>query len=103
LDRFIADAVATSDKYWIASLLIGAVLMGLEAYQKRWSIILVLTIALLVFHPHLTVHPFPTPSCEFASVQDSQVVTAVLAMMLAYRVVKMFVQRAMRRVHQHDG
>jgi predicted cobalt transporter CbtA len=93
LEGFIADAVGTSRKYWIASILIGAVVMGLEAYQKRWSIILALTVALLIFHPHLTVRPLPGPSCEFASVQASQAVLAVLVMVLVYRVVKMLASR----------
>ena len=88
LDDLIAGAVATSRKYWIASILIGAVLIGLEAYQKRWSIILLVTIALLTFHPHLTMLAFPMTDCEFLSVQASQAVLGVFVMMLGYRVVK---------------
>lgn len=93
LDGLIADAVATSGKYWIASLLIGELVMFIEAYHRRWSITLALTIGLLIFHPHLTVRPFPMPSCEFTSVQASQAVLAVLAVlvvMLGYRIVKIF-------------
>jgi hypothetical protein len=88
LDRLIANAEDTSSKYWIASLLVGALLVCIEAYQKRWSVVLFLTIALLAFHPHLTVRAFPMPSCEFASVQGSQAVLAVLTIMLGYRLIR---------------
>src|SRR5215472_10672108 len=56
----------------------------LEAYQRRWSIILVITIAVLVFPPHLTVRAFPMPSCDFISVPASQGVLALLVLMLGY-------------------
>ena len=92
-DGLIADAVATSRKYWIASILVGVVVMSLEAYLRRWSIILAATIALLTFHPHLTVRASPMPSCEFISVQASQAVLVVLLMMLGYRIVRMLVSR----------
>jgi len=85
LDRFIAEAEATSRKYWIASILVGAMVMAL-AHHRRWSITLAVTIAFLIFHPHLTIRAFPMPSCEFISVQASQAVLAVLAMMLGFRV-----------------
>jgi lysylphosphatidylglycerol synthetase-like protein (DUF2156 family) len=93
LDVLIAGAVATSRKYWIASILIGVVVMSLEAYLKRWSLILAATIALLVFHPHLTLLAFPKPSCEFISVQASQAVLAVLVMMLGYLIVRLLMSR----------
>jgi predicted cobalt transporter CbtA len=88
LDAFIVDAVATSQKYWIASLLVGAAVVCIEAYYKRWSIILALTVVLLVFHPHLTIEPFPLPTCDFMSVQYSQDVLAVLVVMLGYQIIK---------------
>ena len=87
LDSFIADAEATSRKYWIASILIGAIVMCL-AYQKRRSVILVLAIAGLVFHPHFTVRAFPMPSCDFISVQASEGVLALLVLMLGYLAIK---------------
>jgi predicted cobalt transporter CbtA len=98
LDGLIADAIATSGKYWIASILVGIIVICLEAYQKRWSAILALTIGLLIFHPHLTVRPFPMPSCEFMSIQASQAVLAVLVLMLGYRVIKILF--AYRRTEQ---
>jgi hypothetical protein len=73
-------------------------LLCIEAYQKRWSIILFLTVALLAFHPHLTVRAFPMPSCEFISVQASQAVLAVLAVMLGYRLIRILL--AHRRTAQ---
>jgi predicted cobalt transporter CbtA len=93
LDDLIADAVATSRKYWIASILIGAVLMGLEAYQKRCSIVLAVSIALLALHPHLTASPFPGPDCVSWSVRASQYMLAVFVVMLVYRVVEFLLAR----------
>src|SRR5215813_5330928 len=93
LDALIGDAIATSRKYWIASCLIGVVVICLESCLRRWSLILAVTIALLVFHPHLTVRASPMPSCEFISVQVSQAVLAALVMMLGYRIVRMLVSR----------
>jgi predicted cobalt transporter CbtA len=104
LRDFIADAEATSGKYWIASIFVGAVVMALEAYQKRWSIILALTVALLIFHPHLTIRAFPKPSCEVTSVQGSQLVLAALVLMLVYQVVKIFAfRRTAEGVARDDG
>jgi len=92
LDGLIAEAVTMSRQYWIASILVGALLICLEVYQKRRSIVLFLTtVALLAFHPHLTIHAFPAPSCEFMSVQASQAVLVVLVTMLAYRLIRILI------------
>ena len=83
----MSNATAVSGTYWIVSILLGAVIIGLEIYHKRWSLILALTIALLVFHPRWTVPPLYMPDCTFINVQASQVVLAVLVLMLGYRVI----------------
>src|SRR5215813_162972 len=62
LDDLIGDAFAHSRKYWIASILVGGVVVCLGEYRKRWSISTILTLALLIFHPHLTVWP-PVHKC----------------------------------------
>jgi hypothetical protein len=79
------DVTAMSRPYWIASLLVGAALMGFDAYQKRFSIILGLTVILLAFHPHLTAYPDP---CALTSVLESQIVLGALVVMLGYRIVR---------------
>jgi hypothetical protein len=83
----MANATVVSGIYWIGSILLGAVVLGLEIYHKRWSLIMALTIALLVFHPRWTVPPLYMPDCTFINVQSSQVVLAVLVVMLGYRVI----------------
>jgi predicted cobalt transporter CbtA len=90
LSAFIADAVATSRKYWFASIVIGMSFIGLEVYCKRGPITILLAITLLVLHPHLVETAFPMTSCDFQSVQDSQAVLAVLVILLAYRIGEMF-------------
>jgi len=88
LDDLIGDAFAHSRKYWIASILVGGVVVCLGEYRKRWSISTILTLALLIFHPHLTVWPFPMPSCQFISVQASQAALVLLLLMLGYLVIR---------------
>jgi len=88
LDDLIGDAFAHSRKYWIASIHVGGVVVCLGEYRKRWSISTILTLALLIFHPHLTVWPFPMPSCQFISVQASQAALVLLLLMLGYLVIR---------------
>jgi hypothetical protein len=94
----IDDAVTTSRMYWIAAIIVGVILICIEAYRKRWSVILALTIALLIFHPHLTIQHFPMPSCEFVSIEASQAVILVLLAMFGYRIVTTVLARRKSRV-----
>jgi hypothetical protein len=93
-----AKAVATSGTYWIISILLGGMIIGFEVYQRRRSLILVLTAALLIFHPRWTVPSLYMPDCMFINVQASQAVLAVLVVMLGYRVIKILLARR-RTVH----
>ena len=92
------NATAVSRTYWIVSILLGAVIIGLELYHKRWSLILALTIALLIFHPRWTVPPLYMPDCTFINVQASQGVLVVLVAMLVYRAIRIWL--AYRRTAQ---
>ena len=87
---FIAEAVATSRKYWFAAIVIGILFISLEIYYKRGPIAILMTITLLILHPHLIEPAFPMASCDFESVQDSQAVLAVLVIVLAYRIFEIF-------------
>jgi hypothetical protein len=75
-------------------------IMGMEAYQRRWSVILGFTVALLVFHPHLTVRPYPMPSCEFTSVHASQAALIAICAMLGYRLLRVFLYWRSTKQHR---
>ncbi len=94
----MSNAVAVSGTYWIVSILLGGVIISLEVYYKRWSVILALTVALLIFHPRWTVPALYMPDCTFINVQASQAVLAVLVAMLGYRIIKILL--AYRRTAQ---
>jgi len=94
----MSNAVAISGTYWIVSILVGGVIIGLEVYHKRWSLILALAVALLIFHPRWTVAALYMPDCTFINVQASQAVLAVLVVMLGYRLIKILL--AFRRTAQ---
>jgi hypothetical protein len=82
-----AEAVTVSGYYWIVSGLVGGIVILLEIYQRRSpSIILVATVALLIFHPRWTVAPGYGPDCTFQNVEASQFVLAGICLLLGYQV-----------------
>jgi hypothetical protein len=87
VEAAIVNAVAVSARYWIASILLGGVLIGLEFRQRRFWLFPTIALALLVFHPHWTLPSFFRPDCVFVNVETSQVVLAAIALMLGYRMV----------------
>jgi hypothetical protein len=89
-DAFIAGAVATSRKYWLASIAVGISFIILELYYKRGPIAILLTVTILALNSHLIKPEFPTPSCNFENVQGSQAVLAILSIILAYRILEIF-------------
>jgi hypothetical protein len=83
----INEALTTSAVYWMISILVGGVVIGLTVYQRRWSLILIVTVALLAFHPRWT---FPTsyePDCTFVNIEASQLVLAILILILGYQTI----------------
>jgi hypothetical protein len=87
----VATSIKTSATYLIASVLVGALLIALELYRRRSSIVLVLATAMLVFHPYWTVAPSYMPDCTFLNVEASQAVLAALVVMLCYRLAESLV------------
>jgi hypothetical protein len=82
-----ADSVTASGHYWIISGLLGAIVIWIELYQRRWRpIIVVTTLALLVFHPRWTVAPGYGPDCSFQNVEASQCVLAGICLLLGYQI-----------------
>jgi hypothetical protein len=75
-----------SGYYWIASSMLGGVVICIELYQRRWSFILALCVGLLVFHPRWTVSPIYGPDCSFQNVEASQLVLTVICLLLGYQV-----------------
>jgi hypothetical protein len=87
VEASIANATALSARYWIASILLGGVLIGLEFRQRQFWLFPGMTLALLVFHPHWTLPSFFGPDCVFPNVRTSEVVLATIALMFGYRIV----------------
>jgi hypothetical protein len=83
----MANAAAVSANYWIASILFGGALIGLECRQRRFWLFPGIALALLVFHPRWTLPSFFGPDCVFANIQASQFVLATIVLMLGYRMV----------------
>jgi hypothetical protein len=83
----MANAAAVSFNYWIASILFGGALIGLEFRQRRFWLFPTITLALLVFHPRWTLPSFHGPDCVFVNVETSQFVLATIVLMLGYRMV----------------
>jgi len=83
----MANATAVSGNYWIASILLGGALIGLEFRERRFWLFPTITLALLVFHPRWTLPSLYGPDCGFANVETSQEVLATIALMLGYRMV----------------
>lgn len=86
LKRAEAHALSTSGMYWIISGILGGAVVCLDVFQKRLSIEAVLAAALIIFHPRWTVRPslFWT-DCTFENVLDSQIVLAVICLLLGVR------------------
>jgi len=83
----MANAAAVSLNYWIASILFGGALIGLEFRQRRFWLFPTITLALLAFHPRWTLPSLFGPDCVFVNVQTSQFVLATIVLMLGYRMV----------------
>jgi hypothetical protein len=77
----------------MTSILLGGIIIALESYRRRWSLILILTAALLIFHPRWTFPAVYMPDCTFINVQASQAVLGVLVAMLGYRIVRILLPR----------
>jgi NhaP-type Na+/H+ or K+/H+ antiporter len=87
-------AEAVAGKYWIASILLGGVLIGLELHQRQGWRLLVLTVTHLIFHPYWTLPPVHGPDCVFVNVENSQFVLTIISLMFAYRLLSRgFVRR----------
>lgn len=85
-----AEAVTTTGYYWIASGVIGGLVIFIELYQRRWrSMISAFVAILLIFHPRWTVAPAYGPDCTFQNVEASQFVLAAILLLLGYQVFRM--------------
>ena len=85
----IADAARTALSYYVVTAACGALLIALEQYRRRTSALSVLSVILLVFHPYWWHSTGYVTSCSFPIATDSQVVFAVIAVMLATRILRL--------------
>jgi hypothetical protein len=81
----ISEATATTGTYWIVSILLGLMIISMEIYHRRWSLVLVFTGALLIFHPYWTVPALYKADCTFINVQSAQIVLVILLVMIFFR------------------
>ena len=89
-----AESVTTSSYYWLASGLLGGLVIFIELYQRRWSsIISAIIVILLIFHPKWTVAPIYGPDCTFQNVEASQFVLAAICLLLGYQSLRMIRSR----------
>jgi hypothetical protein len=91
VDAFLARGVSEAGFYWVASMVLGCVIIIFESYNRRGPIIVFLTVLLLIFHPRWFMYPNYLPDCSFVMVQASQVVLAILVALLLYGVVRTFI------------
>jgi hypothetical protein len=78
------DSVVVSGYYWIASMVLGSIIVGIVVYRRRWLWSPLVATALLVFHPTWTVAPLHGPDCSFQNVEASQYILILIGLILAY-------------------
>lgn len=88
-----ANALAESERYWLASAIVGALVIGVEAHNKRWPLLLGVAVSLPVFHPRWLLPSSHGPDCQFINVQGSQAVLVIMCILLAYQVFRMIRSR----------
>jgi len=88
LQAAIANSLRIASYYWIASGILGGLIVGIALVQRRFSWVLVPTAGLVVFHPRWTITPFHGPDCSFLIVEVSQFVLAALCLLLGYEILK---------------
>jgi hypothetical protein len=61
--------VEHSAYYWIASVALGGMVICIEYFRRRYSLISGIIIVFLIFHPTWTVSPSYGPDCVFVNVE----------------------------------
>lgn len=89
------ESVTSSSFYWLVSCVIGGAIVCVDYYQGRWPLISAIAVVLLVFHPAWTVAPLHGPDCSFQNVEPSQLVLAVICLLLVYQIFR--IVRSRRR------
>lgn len=79
------EAISTSGDYFIASIALCLIIASIDAYERRLSIPLILSIMIVIFHPWWTVAPFYSTDCSFINVEASQAAGIVIAGLLIFR------------------
>ena len=80
------ESIVVAGYYWIASIVLGAAIVGIVVYCRRWLWSPVVVTALLVFHPTWTVAPHYYTDCSFQNVEASKFVLILIALLLAYQI-----------------
>ena len=83
-----AHSVTVSNYYWIATSLIGIIVVYMQS-RRRWQPVILCLVALLVaFHPAWTVSPNYAFDCTFYNVKASRVVLFIMVILLVHQVMR---------------
>ena len=93
-----AEAVEIAGYHFLAACTFAAASAGVDLYQRRWSIVSLVALALVAFHPYWTMRPFYNTACQFLNVQASQAVLLVLAALMTFRLLRLVRRSRTRRV-----
>ena len=80
------DSVVVSGYYWIASMVLGSIIVGVVVYHRRWLWSPLVVAFLLVFHPTWTLAPAHGPDCSFQNVEASRALLVLIGLLLAYQI-----------------
>jgi hypothetical protein len=91
-----ANSVKLSGYYWLMSGAIAAMMISIAIFQRRLSLVVVLALVLVLFHPGWTAPPIHGPDCEFLNVQASQLVFITVCLLLGFQLFKIIHSRNAR-------
>jgi len=80
------NSVIVSGYYWIVSVVLGSIVVGIAVYHRRWLWSPLVVTLVLAFHPAWTVAPNYYVDCSFQNVEASQYILIMIGLLLAYQI-----------------
>ena len=91
----VANAVATAKLYWIASAFLSFIIIIMELFGRRRTVVFVLATVPVIIHPSWTVPPFYDTACRFIKLEVSQTLLFLLTLLLAYELIHFIRSRSL--------